>query len=435
MTTPRKSVNTALFAVYVNVVLYALCFQLQRPIEPFLVERLVKGDHAQAYSRVQAWFSVVQTAGSFVVGFLLDRFGLRDAFVINFLAAAVSYAVLANATTIELLYISKIPTLCMHGFLCAQATVSKCTEGGKNTVAALGRLTACYTVGATLGPALGGYLGANVDHYFGAKLAVFGSLLSAAIAFVFVPPDLRPESGLAGSNPSEGSKAEAEAGKMSFLHRTRHILGSTYDLMMIKIGTGLANSMMGSTMPLVLKNSFDFREHELGLAQSAMTFLSSLCNAFFLGPLAAALGSLVAVIRLCLLGTIAAFSAQAALLSVGALTANAFILLRLVLHLFQFILSSNLTGESTGRVPAELKGTLLGMEHGLFSAVRVFSPTAAVSLLGSHGLMGLTAAGAGIYAAVAAAWSLLSAHGKAAAAGREADAPETAAAAKASKAE
>jgi hypothetical protein len=32
--------NTTLYIVYVNVLLYATCFQLQRPIEPFMVEKL-----------------------------------------------------------------------------------------------------------------------------------------------------------------------------------------------------------------------------------------------------------------------------------------------------------------------------------------------------------------------------------------------------------
>lgn len=32
--------NTTLYIVYLNVVLYATCYQLQRPIEPFMVEKL-----------------------------------------------------------------------------------------------------------------------------------------------------------------------------------------------------------------------------------------------------------------------------------------------------------------------------------------------------------------------------------------------------------
>eukprot|EP00951_Prasinocladus_malaysianus_P046740 scaffold647906_cov35-Prasinocladus_malaysianus.AAC.3 len=101
----------------------------------------------------------------------------------------------------------------------------------------------------------------------------------------------------------------------------------------------------------------------MGMAQSAMTFVTAACNGFFLGPLAATLGSV-------------------------------------------FILSSSLTAESTGRVEAGLKGSLLGTEHALFSAVRVFSPSMAVTVLDSYGVLGLTASSAAIYTSATALWIL-----------------------------
>jgi OCT family organic cation transporter-like MFS transporter 18 len=61
--------------VYLNVALYATCYQLQRPIEPYLVERLGAGrpgcDAAASYAALQSFFSAVQTVGNFVVGILV----------------------------------------------------------------------------------------------------------------------------------------------------------------------------------------------------------------------------------------------------------------------------------------------------------------------------------------------------------------------------
>ena len=312
-------------------------------------------------------------------------------------------------------------------------------------MAALGRLTACYTVGATLGPALGGYLGANVDHYAGAKLAVGGSLLSALLSYLYVPlkVGLEAEEEIEekkGEGEKEGFLKEGKDEKKGLLKegdgavgRMRRCVSAAWGLLLTKVLTGAANSMMATALPLILKNTFEFREDELGFAQSAMTFLTALCNAFFLGPLAAALGSLVAVIRLCLFGTVLGLAAQAALASSGSLSAEALISCRLLLNLFQFILAGNLTGESTGRVPPELKGSLLGLEHSLFAAVRVFSPTAAVSILGSSGVVGLTLTSAAIYAVTAVAWVLPSSRtsstpsqGQAAATAAAAGAPSSA---------
>ena len=52
--------------VYALVVLYALCYQLQAPLEPYLVETLVRDDQdaSAAYARLQSFFSLVQLVGS-----------------------------------------------------------------------------------------------------------------------------------------------------------------------------------------------------------------------------------------------------------------------------------------------------------------------------------------------------------------------------------
>ena len=123
---------TSLNLIYLLVVIYALCYQLQAPLEPFLVDKLVKGQGSEMeYAKLQSFFSVVQVAGSFMVGFLIDyRVGLRGMFVLNFVGCAGCYCILAGATTLSHLYASKLPSVLMTGFLCAQAAVAKCTAEG-----------------------------------------------------------------------------------------------------------------------------------------------------------------------------------------------------------------------------------------------------------------------------------------------------------------
>lgn len=58
-----------LLLIYVNVALYATCFQIQRPLEPFLVDKLgLGGDSGGEYAKLQSFFSVMQTLGSLVAG-------------------------------------------------------------------------------------------------------------------------------------------------------------------------------------------------------------------------------------------------------------------------------------------------------------------------------------------------------------------------------
>lgn len=111
--------------VYSNIFLYALCYQFQRPIEPFLVEKLnqEESDSGLAYGRLQSFFSMVQTVGSPIVGILLDRLGARQGFIIVFCGSALSYGLLSIATSMSLLYLSKIPArACVPG--CADSAVS-----------------------------------------------------------------------------------------------------------------------------------------------------------------------------------------------------------------------------------------------------------------------------------------------------------------------
>ena len=181
------------------------CYQLQRPLEPYLVEKLGAGqpdsDAAASYGWLQSFFAAIQTVrrrafkprrrccsfsvpgkkkkkkkptlwgayykliegvtptclqvGSPLVGYLLDVVGSRYAFMTVFAASALSYEMLARCTTLNGLFLSKVPTLLQHAFLVAQAVVSQVVPPERRA-AALGRLMTAYTIGATVGPALGG---------------------------------------------------------------------------------------------------------------------------------------------------------------------------------------------------------------------------------------------------------------------------------------
>ena len=69
--------------VYILVVLYALCYQFQSPIEPFLLEKLNntsskrKASLSTTYANLKSFFSVIQGIGSLIFGAILDRFGVR----------------------------------------------------------------------------------------------------------------------------------------------------------------------------------------------------------------------------------------------------------------------------------------------------------------------------------------------------------------------
>lgn len=409
MASVKKIPSYAMYIIYINVSLYSLCYQLQRPIEPYLVERLVKGDASTEYARLQSYFSIVQTIGSLIYGFMLDRFGAKGGFIITFISSALCYGCLASATTIDMLYASKIPAIFQGGFLCAQVAASQVTSDGAERVAALGRLTLAYTVGSVLGPALGGYLGASGDYYVGAKFAVLGSILSIILT-LFMPNE-------ANKVTYTDKKTESIQKEDSKSESILTVLRAVWLFLFTKLVTGTANSMFATALPLILKNHYQFNENHLGLSMSIMSGVTAVSNGFLLSPAIYYAGGILPVINITLLGMTFLFALQAMSdiptiqnISMTTLSYSGhfiiFFALTLLLSVLQYILSTSLTGESTARVGPNSKGFLLGLEHSLFAAARIASPQVGVLLLQRGGVTLVSGVCAIVFGAISIVWNV-----------------------------
>lgn len=401
MEPPNPNGNLVLYVTYINIVLYALCYQLQRPVEPFLVKSLTEthGDPDQVsimYSRLQSFFSAIQTVGSPLVGILLDRVGVRKASVMVFLASALSYAILAGASSMNLLFLSKVPTALQHAFLVAQAAAAIST--GTNAAAraqALGRMTTAYTIGGTIGPALGGWLVDTMgDLYLGAKLAVVGSMVSVVLSVLFLPD------GTAATTATKSTAAAPTKNKKkrSFVQELQHsyqiaIRPNLWPLLLVKIVGGFSASMYSTAVPLVLTQWLYFEPSQLGWAMSASMFSVAAFGAVGMAPLAhwvgpPGMGRLGLVLRAgmaSVLGLIVTTTSSTSHVFVRVVVAG-------VLHaLASHILATGVTTQTTGNVESDEQGALLGLEHGLFSMARIGAPPTGSFLL-STGFWSVVAA-------------------------------------------
>lgn len=367
--------------------LYALSFQLQRPVEPFLVKSLAsQGDPAEVartYGQLQSFFNAAQTIGSPLVGILLDKIGIRKASAVVFAATALSYAVLAYATDLNLLFLSKVPTVLQAAFLVAQATAATATEGDAAARAkALGRMTTAYTCGATIGPALGGYLADRGDLYFSAKIAVVGSLVSVILSLMYLPDANAPA-------PDNEKDERDEASSSSFSESLRNSLAiglraSVWPLLLVKLIGGVVASIHSTALPLVLTQKVNFEASQLGVSMSTSMFAVATFAAFFMAPLAAFVGP-VGMAKLGLLGR--ALTAPIVAIVVSAATGNdrGVVMQIATASMFHALsahtLATGLTTQTTGAVKKDEQGTLLGLEHSLFSLARIAGPSIGTMLL------------------------------------------------------
>ena len=405
-----RSPSASLYLVYGLVVLYALCYQLQAPLEPFLVERLVGKDKVTdasvSYGRLQSLFSGIQMFASLLFGHILDKAGVRIGFLLNFLACAATYFLLSITDSMEMLYASKIPGIGMAGFLCAQTAVSQLTPAGPERIQALGRLTTAYTIGGIVGPYCGGLLGAKGDYFLSAKLAVAGSLLAAA-ASITLPSGVKKIS-------EESKDAEIHTEQLPWVKRMSIVLRAAGFLSMVKLITSTSNSMASSTQNLVLKNELGFAEADLGFVMSAQFAFGAIANAVLLGPVTKLLGgSPRVVVRNCIIAMAIGYGLQSVLnadvtgishLLHPMVHKCSYIAIALILAIFQYSLATSITAENTQLVPEDMKGTLIGMEHCIFSAARVVTPAIGINLLNNQGMGGLYASCSCVFVATCVLW-------------------------------
>ena len=389
-----------LVAVYANVALYAICYQLQSPIEPFLVERLVKqgggGDAAYQYGQLQSAFSALQTVGSLAVGVLLDRAGPRATMVLVFLCSAWSYYLRATVTTLAGLYWSKVPALLQHAFLVAQAVIAQAVPHARRPNA-LGRIMTAYTVGATIGPYVGGRLGGvEGNHRAGALAAFWGSLLSAALCVVLLPAraphSTLPDGAAEAPSTAEEQAATASAAKPptgscdpGTLAHYVAVLRTAWLPLSVKFITACGVAMYTACLPLVYKNVYGASPAVLGTVMAVTSIINALAGLFAVGWVSSCLGernairiaiNVLAVGYLCIIGVLYVRDGGGALASVYPL-----VVLNVLLSVVGHSMATLVTSQSTSLVGEHDKGAVIGIEHALFSLARVASPSIGVVLM------------------------------------------------------
>ena len=245
-------------------------------------------------------------------------------------------------------------------------------------------------------------LGSTGDYYYGAKLAVVGSIISLLLTFLL--PSHIVEKPIVITDTTKAVTDHEQSTRPSKLWL---ILSSVGLLLAVKVITSVSNSMNATVFPLILKNTYGFDEKALGGVMSVLSGINAVVNAMFVSPAIVYLGGdLVTVIRVSLIAMFIGFGCQGivCLQSILNLLSKSkgvilFLLSTSIMSAFQYLLSTTITAASTCRVANDAKGTLLGLEHSLFAAARVLSPQLGIMVLNGSpdGMAYVSFIGGGIY--------------------------------------
>jgi len=230
-----------------------------------------------------ATFSVAQLFAAPYWGRLSDRYGRRPILLIGLSASAVAYVIFGLATSVWLLFLSRLVQGAGGGTTgVAQAYVAD-TIRPSGRAKALGWLSAATSAGVAVGPAIGSfshaYLGPSAPGFVAAALC----LINVAFAWRWLPESRvpMPPGGTAPiRRPVWAAAAEV------FEHPSRPI-----SRLIWIYGTGMfAFSCLTSVLALFLDARFGVTEETIGYFYSYVGALSFLMRSLFLGPIVARFG-------------------------------------------------------------------------------------------------------------------------------------------------
>jgi predicted MFS family arabinose efflux permease len=340
------------------------------------------GADAQQYGLMQSLFSLAQLVGGLLCGPLMDVYGARWGMSLAFVSGAVSYGLTAASTSMPMLYLSRLPTAFQHAALAARVAISARTRGPAQA-ALLGYIGLAYTVGAIVGPVLGGALASRSLRCV-SLVAAGLSLLSAASVLLLLPSSRAPQAAGApprGPRPSLGSKlALGEFARVCALPGVRPLLA-------VKGVFSLVLALFHGVFALAASTHFGLSPAVTGAPLSAMSVVTMLTQAFLIDwavsrfDTAAVYRYNVGIMALSFAGMAFARGIVGIAVWVVPMTAASSIL---------FTANTAQLNRAASRGD---RGTINAVDMSVSSAVRVFSPALGTTLLQNLGFWSIGAVG------------------------------------------
>jgi len=236
---------------------------------------------------ITAAFSIAQLVFAPIWGRVSDRYGRRPALLIGLVASTIAYAVFGLATSLWLLFFSRIIQGAGGGTTgVAQAYVADTIKPG-DRARALGWLSAASALGVSIGPVIGSFA-AHFGREAPGFLAAILCLLNAVFAWRWLPETRTA----AERNAVPRSKKPIwHAAWVVFRHPNQPVSRFIYIY-----GAGMLGfSAMTSILALYLNSRFGVTEQTIGYFFLYVGVLSFVMRSVLLGPIVERIGEMGAV--------------------------------------------------------------------------------------------------------------------------------------------
>ena len=244
-------------------VLMAVCFvdmlglMLVAPLMAFYAKRMNAADWM--VGPLIASFAVAQLVSSPVWGKVSDRYGRRPAMLIGLAGSAVAYAIFGYATSLWMLFASRLVQGLGGGTTgVAQAYVAD-TMAPAERAKALGWISAATSAGVMIGPVIG-----SVARSFGTEVpgAVAAALMLICVAFAW---KWLPESRVAHTHSPSGKQLPpGRSIKQALWEIMEHPTAPAHRVIWIYVVGMLALNVVIGVLALYLKDVYQVTEQSIG---------------------------------------------------------------------------------------------------------------------------------------------------------------------------
>jgi len=271
--------NRPLLIIFLIVFVNLLGFGIIIPLLPFYADHV--GATPLAVGLLFAAYSVSQVLATPVLGNLSDRYGRRPVLLLSLLGTVISFALLAVANVLWLLFVARIIDGLSGGNIStARAYISDVTEE-KDRARAYGLIGAAFGLGFIFGPALGGLL-ARFGYSAPATAAAVLAALALGLTWVALPESHQPGALPAGQNARRPSPWRDLPRLL-----TRPLLGR---LLLVNLLYWAAFAVYETTFALFAKARFNWGMSQVGYLLAALGVVGAIVQGGLIGMVVRRLG-------------------------------------------------------------------------------------------------------------------------------------------------